>query len=319
MEKYQMQNSNEDLMKPIVATVTPPVEVGYGNIEAPKMSDEQAQELCETIADKYLVKVNKDAPGCCIDGRGCVHRLNGEQTEPGPKVAGGPLITSYAAAELIGWFEPNDSTSVEERMSLINDKLEDAGIVCGGHCDTSAMASGFSENKTGCGANDKLPTIIENIGKNEGGIIGVGTGLIITSSDTYKPELADTIVKNAVNKPVKEWQAKALINQLGGKESSKIEVLASEEDETHGHHEVIVLANPNEGTTVDRDRVIEEEGIQVFALDTWYIDKLANALARGPESEHQFESLKHAMTAYQVSTLVTLGSGSHRIGVLEQL
>jgi hypothetical protein len=79
------------------------------------------------------------------------------------------------------------------------------------------------------------------------------------------------------------------------------------------HGEELVIFNYLEGTTIDRDALVHDTGKQVFIVDMWYIDKLAKRMAEGrPDAVAMFESLQHAMVAFQVATYLALCNGTHR-------
>lgn len=105
---------------------------------------------------------------------------------------------------------------------------------------------------------------------------------------------------------------------LGLISADATEILQSAEDPTGGHNEIMVILNFNENTTIDRDRLIADGNPQVLVVDVWYIDKLARAMARGPEAVQQYESLVHAMMAYQVATYITLCNGKHRFAMIRE-
>lgn len=317
----RMMREAEVLSMDKIIAITPTIkdmfgEIGVGAIAAPDASEQETREYAEVIANKYLVPTDKSKPSCCIDGRACVHTLSGKESVPGPKISGGALITTYASAELSGWFETNDPREVEARVKQVARTLHAAGIAQGGHCDTIAAAANFTKGKTGCGANDRLLDIVANIGTAPEFILGGSQALM--SQDTYKPERAEVVVRQSVSNPVKEWSTKTMIDILATVSADNIEVLEHADTATGGHEEALVVWNNIPNTTVDRDRLLKDGYSMVFVVDAWYIDDLATAAARGPEAVEQRELLKHAMVAYQLGTYMTLGDGSHRIAVINQ-
>jgi hypothetical protein len=302
--KEEMKESMNSIA--VAIEITKPVGEGVGTINAGETSNDEIQAHAELIKNEYLVSVDSNAPGCCIDGRPCAHH-----SEPRAKVAGGPLITAYGALESIGYFD-GDERSTEQKMQSVATTLTQGGIVLGGHGDAAAAESMFSEDKTGCGANDKLPEIIANIGRASEFIEGNTEYLM---GDTYKPELAKTQVQHSIENPISDWKALYMLAALGGtdeaKDNGKVEVLKG------GHTEIMAIVNYIEATTVDRDRMLADGEPQVFVVDAWYIAKIANALASGPELQAQATELTQAMVAYQVSTLYTLGDGSHRVATFK--
>jgi hypothetical protein len=69
------------------------------------------------------------------------------------------------------------------------------------------------------------------------------------------------------------------------------------------------------GTTVDRDAYLARTGRQAFGVDMWYLEDIAAAMMSGPSKVTQ-EQLHHALTAYQVSTYLTLCDGSQRAALV---
>lgn len=296
-------SAQEDYMTlPVTAVLGKPLGVGTGEITAGKRSLEELGELVEAVK-RRVVPVRPDAPCGCIDGRPCVHTLGGEMSDARPKVSGGS-ITAYVGAELTGWFGSEDGTN-QERLEVVDNWLNQAGIPTGGHIDTHAEATQFSGNHTGCGANDRIVENVSNIwGQSE--VAGHLTAAL-------QNELFAASVLPFKPLDLSSWDAVAAIKTVSSRDANAVEVLdTGEQQPAHGHAEILVVCNYNEGTTIDRDALVAETGKQVFVIDMWYIDKLAKALARGPEATRQEELLYCAMTAYQVGTYLTLCDGTQR-------
>jgi len=116
-----------------------------------------------------------------------------------------------------------------------------------------------------------------------------------------------------MNERVAGWNPAAVIDAIGNE--AAVEVLDSDHANhapNHGHREFGVLVNYVDGTSLDRDGFTADTGEQVFVIDMWYIDKLANALATGPNATEQYEQLREAMVSYQVATYLTLCDGSQQ-------
>lgn len=308
----------EKAMSQIRVSYGDAISAGYGKIHAEGMDVEAAaQELVRDI-EGYLEGVAKDAPSCCIDGRDCVTCMDDEPTEPRPGIAGGALVTAYAAAELVGWFAP-DAGSSTDRLQTVQDHLDAViddqtgkpTIVTGGHCDQSAVATAFEE-KTGCGAGDRLPEILIQRHENSKAINSFVELVLDERFDSSDTEVVDQETLAARHA---DWTPKDFIEVIGGTENGKhkVEILTSDpQSETHGHAELAVVFNDVENTTVDRDRLVRETGKQVFDVDLWYLRKLAKVMAVGPNAETQERQLLHAMVAYQIATYLTLCDGSQR-------
>lgn len=285
-----------------------PLGVGSGSIDAGKISAEQGQELAEA-AKKRLVRVSPDAPSCCIDGRKCAECLNGKATEPRPSVAGGALITAYAAAELTGWFRNNTSSS-EEKLTEVQAVLEGQSIVLGGHCDEKARTNNFINeetggSKTGCGADDALPAILAKLFTD--------TETVHTLTRTLLGQDYDAAAMDFTQPKVKDWDPrKPLAITNAQQKGCGTEVLVG------SHAEKLVVFNYVHDMTVDRDAFVTDTGEQVFVVDVWYIDKLARALVAGRPDADMQAKIRHAMVAYQVATYLVLCNGTQRPAFLRQ-
>jgi hypothetical protein len=283
-----------------------------GKINGGELSESSATELSEEVK-KHMVEVDPSAPSCCIDGRSCVHTLDGGETTMRASVSGGALVTAYAAAELIGWFG-NDTTDAAQKLGRINRVLRDNGINPGNHCDENALANEFrnpdtNKGATGCGADDRFLEIMRKPYEQ-----GVAVNKLVKPlmGEEFNDAYATYTDQAVLDTNTRDWDPADIINAIG--DGSAIEVLASMPGEVNsGHREGVVLFNYKANTTVDRDGYTRETGEQLFVVDVWYIDKLAKALAGGPDAVVQYQKLKQAMIAYQVATYLTLCDGSQRV------
>jgi hypothetical protein len=293
----------------VVTNTTEPLAVGTGNIHT-DVTQEQAERLVSQV-EVYLKQVAEDAPGCCIDGRKCKHNLDGSPAELRPSVAGGPLITAYAAAELVGWFGEDDDSTLEERLDVVKNVLETNGVKLGAHVDEKAVANDYKNPETGakatgCGADDKAPAIIAAIYDNDETVQKL-TGAVLPTFD--EKAMAFTS-KEKVTARFASWDPKMVLDASTSEDRDNVEVLEK------SHEEALVVFNYVEGTTIDRDALVEATGRQVFCVDMWYINKLARALASGPDPDEQYVRLQHAMTAYQIGTYLSLCDGTQRAVLL---
>jgi hypothetical protein len=292
--------------------VTAPFEVGYGAIAVPEMTDAEAQEFGEKTG-QFIKRVDPNAPGCCIDGRGCSACMDGNPTELRPSVAGGPVMTAYAAAEAIGWFADNDTSSIEDRLVAVEAQLAHAGIQAGGHVDAKAVANQFvnpetGQAATGCGANDKAPAIVATPYERPAETQALTQAVMGSRYDeTYQPKNGMGYMQNRFA----EWNSKTYVDVTQRKDAHRVEILEA------GHEEAYVIFNFNEATTFDRDAFLQSTGKQAFCVDAWYIDNMARAMATGPDAEQQYKQLFRAMVEYQAATYLVLCNGSQR-GVVVQ-
>jgi hypothetical protein len=307
-----MQGTEDITMNVQTLTVGEPIKYGFGKINGGELSSEAATELSQQVSE-HLVAVSPNAPSCCIDGRRCISCMDGQDTEPRPSVAGGALVTAYAAAELIGWFGADES-SVTQRLGRINKLLQAAGIKPGTHCDESAVKNKFADNKTGCGADDRFNEIMMQHYDNKD-IVTTLTQTIL--GEEFDDKAMDFASRDKVASIIAPWSPTDVVNAVGASTANNVEVLKSDDSPTHGHAELAVVFNFIDATTVDRDGLVDATGEQVFVVDMWYIDKLAKVLATGPDAESQYKQLKHAMVAYQAATYITLCDGSQRPIILQ--
>jgi hypothetical protein len=290
-----------------------PIGAGKGHITAGEFSGDDAQRLAKTILERFLVPVAPGACGVCGDGRHCTHTLAGTVPEPGPSVFGGPAIAGYAAAELVpDYFEsPEDTATNLDRFKEIEAMLASApGITIGGHVTAAAVRAGFTDpktgvSKTGCGADDEFKPILAQVADNKALVDSLTATLI---GDEYVPAAANYADKDIVADRVAGYDARTILDELkksaGGR---NVEILEGD------HAEVAVVFDYVEGMTVDRDALVAETGKQVFAVDMWYVDKLARALSAGrSDAQSMYQKLKHALVAVQIGTYLQLADGSHR-------
>lgn len=319
MSEMLLERTEGDTMANIVVTVGDPIGVGDGLIHAEGMEhEENAQAVAEAVK-RHVVSVSEDAPSSCIDGRQCVSCMDGEKSEPRPGVAGGGLISAYAAAELVGWFS-NDETTSEQRLKIVLDQLNEQGIITGAHCDTAALDSEFvneiGASKTGCGADDNLPRILQTMYSQRSAIDSFTYAILGDQSDA---EISYVDAQTLASRH-EDWDPKKMLDHVGEEAGPHgIEILDSGDGTVpnHGHGELAAVFNDAEGTTVDRDSLFAETGIQVFDVDVWYLRTLARAMATGPDAESQEADLLQAMVSYQVATYLTLCDGTQRPIILQ--
>lgn len=288
--------------------------VGYGKINGGDLEAAHSGELADA-AKEHIVDVDPSAPGCCIDGRTCVHTMSGSETSPRAAVAGGPLVTGYAGAELVGWFGDDDGNA-QTRLARVDTVLRTNGVKPGGHVDQAAVQTEFADAqsgapKTGCGANDRFVEIMQLIQDQPELIRNITSTLL---GPDYDESVMTFLPQEAVAPIVSEWNPRDIVDTLGAETEDSVEILESDPTSpTHGHHEALLVANYRPDTTVDRDSFTKETGEQLFKLDMWYLDKIAKVLAGGPHADKQYVALKHAMTAYQAATYLTLCDGSQTL------
>lgn len=261
---------------------------GYGNDSKPSFDDQAKVVGDELVAavENLMMKghvltvigrmkdgsiVNDDG---CGDGRAAVTVFEGSVTHRyslnRPKVFGGGAMMT--AAMLIGLGLGADKTlfqAFDEAMKL----LDDQGVNYGGHTDNHA-----DESHSGCGAIDNAPVVLSTITRFRDeikkSILGLGLGFeaadidaVIDNFDAY----AKTVDGSAYNgKTVMQHiiMRGKVVKELDG-----------------SHRELFVLLNTVRGMTADQALIRDATGgkAQIFNVDVWRLQELADALYSGTE------------------------------------
>lgn len=300
-----LYEKREQDMKDIEVIIGKPIGVGHGAIHAETQTTEEWQMIEQAVTECMTV-VDPTLPSCCIDGRCCIETVSGEPTQARFSVAGGAAITGYAAAELAGIFGGDAPQHPNDRYAIIDARLNAAGINTGNHVDKANFETQFSAGKTGCGACDRLPENIANVYDEAEGVEGLAAQLVVG----YKSGQIDVSRRQAVVAGLRGWDPVRAEKQIENRDAGAIEILESDDTPTHGHTELAVVFNYVEGYTIDRDAFFAKTGKELFVIDMPYIDKIARALAGGPDAEAQYEKLRHAAVEYQLGTYLTLCDGS---------
>jgi hypothetical protein len=309
------QHKPEEYLGNVTVAVGEPIQYGIGDISASNFTPAEAHELANVIKDTYLVSIREGAAGCCIDGRLCRETIGHTLPEPSPSVAGGPSVTAFAGAELIGdYFKASSSDGVLKRINDVGDTLVSHGIVLGAHVshdDLEGTAGLFMKDgvpRTGCGASDKFIDVLERPYDHAAQVTQITEQLL---GPSVNPNHLNFIEDSILRGRIAGYNARDVMDNIASRDDGRnVEILEGK------HAETLVVFNYIENTTVDRDALVGDTGKQVFVIDMWYIDKLACALAAGRTEEDLESRLRHAMTAFQVSTYLTLCDGTHRPVIL---
>lgn len=304
----------------VQTTIGNPIGIGVGKISAKEFGADDAAKLAAQIDLRYLVSVSDAMPGTCIDGRACGVTLGGTKPQPGPSIAGGPSITAYAAAEMVGdYFGSTSAQTSLGRLQEIDEVLIASDIKLGGHVAKSAVEatnrtfidSETGAPKTGCGASDQFLAILSRLTDSADAVYDISSTLL---GNAFKNSCMQFVVGGDLDAHTADYNSSEVIREVGAKSHDEnVEVLEGD------HAEVLVVFNYIPETTVDRDALVNETGKQVFTVDMWYVDKLARVLAQGrPDAPEMFEKLQHAMVAFQVATYLTLCDGTHCPVLLKQ-
>ncbi|MDR1197259.1 MAG: cadmium-containing carbonic anhydrase [Candidatus Nomurabacteria bacterium] len=291
MEKSLINNEKSPARAELVAVLGE--EMASGDIG---VKPEQAAAASRFFADleagqfgEVLKSTEETFPTACIDGR------TGEDLpETSLKTAGGTL-SFWAAYRLTG------GTMDYDGFLQI---LQENDLPIGGHTDDHDHTSGG----TGCGANDKLPEIIEKLANPQtNNPIFNTAGLIDNSTDAF----SQVVIENS---------AKDLAAADLGSAAQRTENLAKfvKPDRLTGQHqEVTVLVNLRENTAVDTSEISKKYGAEIsaFAVDAWTFQNSAekvitaiNMSGQDPEYLNIASSyrLADALTAFNLATASAL-------------
>ncbi|MBL8122037.1 hypothetical protein JNM87_04795 [Candidatus Saccharibacteria bacterium] len=298
---------------------------GGGTFSAEAVSEADVAETARQLPN-YMVPVDIAAAGECIDGRPCRGMLGDapagvEQKHIGPKVAGGPLQTAYAVAELLpGYFddhieEVRPLSGASDRAAFVAGLLSGRGIAIGGHTTAAATETNFADGKTGCGAAEKhtdaLRVLAVQTGEKQSSSAELSSQIHamtcklmgIAAEGQGRPDLSPTY---EIDRHQADYTATGMLRVEEGRGS--VEILEGT------HAEVAVVVNTVPNTTVDRDEFVRRTGKQVFVVDVWYVKAIAHALVAGrPDAEKLYSQALYAGFAYQLAVYAQLCNGSHSV------
>lgn len=293
-----------------------PINAGQGHITAGKTDIKEIKDAAKEIKT-CLANIGPLTPSCCIDGRYNIGTLaNADQipANPKPAVAGGSILTAYAAAEMAGdWFDPEESTSQKQRLDLIDNLLAQKGIIHGAHSDEKAIENNFKNEKnlpkTGCGVNDNFILVFDSLYKNEQ-IVNNYTRMLVGKK--FEDKFMKFVSKKTLQENNKDWNPAHILDlAIKASAGKNAEILQGK------HSESFVIFNFIKDVTIDRFAFDSKTGAQAFIVDMWYIDKISHAMASVHKNQiEMFNKLKHAMVAFQIATCLALCDGSQRPVIL---
>jgi len=306
-EQYMSSGSErkEDLMDFRVQRISDGLGFGEGTISyADRAGSEVSPKILarvETLIEspEILVPVQASDDGCG-DGREVGIVYEGSEVRNRSlnraKIFGGGA--TMAAASSIGLGHARGQ-NLHETFDTAAALLVDRGLDYGAHRDNHA----HGEN-SGCGAIDKAPINIGNVVKYRQPItetikaLGVDTsGLdnVIEAFGQYEKETANQTYSGA--KVVEDIQRRGrVVKEL-----------------KDNHNEMFVILNDVAGKTVNQGKVreVSNGAVQVFAVDTWHLSALAEAMY--PESKGFSDSDRHeallSELVYTLATAATLTKG----------
>jgi hypothetical protein len=248
--------------------------------------------------DSVYVPTAATVVASCIDGRGAAGVVAGAAGGPGaaaPDAAGGTLAL-WVAFVLNGC-----DLSLETFLK----GLQGGGVPIGGHTDDHAHGGA-----SGCGANDKLDTILGIIGTRRtlGPIVALAEALGAPVSEADALRLSKRAVALRGN-------GSALLG-TPGQRLSLIEEHGSSVTLCGGHTEQLVVINDVPATTLDRAALKRRLGEQAaaFNVDVWAFEaSLAQAAAALGLEYPAPQALLVAMLLYNLATALVLCGPSMRL------
>ena len=270
-----------------------------------KISTEQAPyaagflKKLKASPDYYFTEIGRGenvVVSACIDGR-----LPAETAslQLSPNSAGGSL-SLWVAHRLTGG---------KLRTEDFFKELLAAGVHIGDHTDDHAHGE-----STGCGANDKFSSIL--------GLIADTVDLETSTSGEIFKGIA--LLREALGL-TPQTDTKSLIKaarELFGNAETPLQRMASIEQSGSGpvltgaHCEVAVIINSQAGTTLNRQRFIDDyEGvISAFNVDAWAFEQSAvttlKAMGEDWQDGEKVAVMVDAMMAYNLATAATLCGGN---------
>lgn len=211
------------------------------------------------------------------------------------KVFGGGATMALAARIALG----RADVPLQGLFSDARDDLDEAGIDFGAHSDEHAHGE-----KSGCGAIDNAPKIIENVVKYRRDIHATIKSLDENVDEAILDDVLDKFVSYDESTDQTDYSGKNVLDYI--KQDEKVvKKLVSD------HREMFIVLNEVEGHTVDQHAVREESDgqIQAFAVDMWRLRDIADRLYGDGEDDSRQRALLGELV-YTLATAATLTDGS---------
>lgn len=254
-----------------------------GSIELRNDQRERFDEFVTRVSSgEFHVSADGLIPSACIDGR------------PGgglrPNAAGG-TNSLVVAEDLINSKQESYDLTYQDGLK----KIAAAGFVVGGHDDGHA-----SDEKSGCGACDRLSDIYAFIATNGDVLRDVARQLGVSVQD----ELHEKIVANAASR--QDFSSGSELKKRLDENDGTVDHLRGE------HNEVIAVINMRPGTTLDREALEKEFGqeYEAFNVDVWSFASGAEVLSGNPSEATT------AMIYYNLATAHVLCGPAMQVYVL---
>ena len=260
-----------------------------GTIEARADQQERLEEFTSRVSSsEFHITTAETIPSACIDGRcGC---------DPRPNAAGG-TNSLVVAADLTNEVSKNYLDTYDEVLQ----HLVAHDLPIGGHDD-----EGAGEQKSGCGACDRLEEIYAFIANNGDTIRFVAESLGVVAEDSLHTKIIDnaSVRNNFASGPA----IKTKLENKGG----RVDHLRG------GHNEVVAVINTKISTTLDRNALEKEFGpnYEAFNVDVWSFPEAASTLTQIGTVSSSIEEIVIAMVYYNLATAHVLCGPNMRVVVL---
>lgn len=264
---------------------------GTGTVEVDSTQLERFEEFTHRISSGEFHLGTTETVLCkCIDGRSCDHAVEGLNS------AGGSL--SYLVADDLTTKHFTGATfheTLSNTFELLASKDQKTGV----HTDTHAAGE-----KSGCGANDRLPEIYACIATDSGAMRAMAETILGFSIDD---SLHNHLTTNAADRTDFGVAADNL--------TAAVESGAQVEELEGGHREIVTIINMRSGTTLDRAAVKREFGAnyQSFNVDAYGFKAAADVIS---ESDEDAKQKIVALAYYNIATALVLCGPKMRVSIM---
>lgn len=275
-----------DQLEVRVLTEQNPIKTNGEFLADPALITEQAEAARDSLVDVDYFAV----PGTCSDERAREGILSGEPlVEARPSVLGGPTVYGLAVAELTGFFGEAE-TAGEARLATVAQRLEDVGILNGGHIKCAANA-GFESWMRIMAEHPEL--VVPYVEKE------MGTRFDPITMAEVVHYAGDVVASGRYG----GWSEEVLPRVLGDKSGSAIEKLRDVP-----HDGMTLVRQKVDGKTVDQTTLYERSvlGRGSFVFDDPYADLVEHAMTTGPDAARKKVVAEHAREAIIAAIAVAL-------------
>ena len=276
---------------------------GEGTISSAEVDTDVLEQVLEAIdSDDILVAIDKDKEGNLIDDDGCGDGREVANIYEGTKVRERSLHrakifgggATMAVAALVGQGKKKDKDLQDLFSTAISD-LAKHDLPFGAHTDDHAKG-----DNCGCGAIDKAPRIIENVGRYEEQIAGAAA--LILGDDTGVQKVIDNFKSYDKSHKGQAYRGSGVMEEII-EDGKIVKELAG------AHQEVAIVLNMVPGYTIDQQqiRTVSGDKAQVFGVDVPRLTTVAERLY--PEDKAAQKQAFISMVVYTLATAGTLTNG----------